>query len=72
MGNGDDTTEACGRCAMSSVVGTTGADEERDPMGGPRIELDDRDLRLANAPAVALGRVKRRLDALATRLTYGR
>lgn len=77
MGSIDEKTEACGRCAMSSVVGTTGADADaedrtRDPFTGPRIEVDDRDLRLANAPAVLLGRVKRRLDAVATRITYGR
>jgi hypothetical protein len=72
-----ENREACGRCAMSSVVETTteGADDEhratRDPFAGERIEVDEDDLR-AVSPAAWLAGVKRRLDALATRLTYGR
>ncbi|MFB6106256.1 MAG: hypothetical protein ABEJ70_04710 [Halobacteriaceae archaeon] len=63
-------TEACGRCAMTSVTAAT-ADGEYDPFEGGHIEVADSDLRTASAPVVALGRVKRRLDELATRLTYG-
>jgi hypothetical protein len=78
---GGKKTEACGRCAMSSVVGVASADEKdeadggdgagRDPYAGARIEVDERQLR-AVSPAAWLGRVKRRLDEYATRLTYGR
>lgn len=70
---GGKETEACGRCAMSSVVDTTMADGEggRDPFGDERIELSDAELRAASAPAVWAGKVKRRLDEIATRLTYG-
>jgi hypothetical protein len=74
---GGKETEACGRCAMSSVVGVTASDDdegrraERDPYAGDRIEVDENQLR-AVSPAAWLGRVKRRLDDYATRLTYGR
>jgi hypothetical protein len=74
---GGKDTETCGRCAMSSVVGVTSADDDeessaaRDPYAGDRIEVDERQLR-AVSPAAWLGRVKRRIDDYATRLTYGR
>jgi len=73
---GGKETETCGRCAMSSVVGVTTESEDcdgrkRDPFAGERIEIDERRLR-AVSPAAWLGRVKRRIDDIATRLTYGR
>lgn len=62
---------------MTSVVGMTESDEggerpERDPFGGARIEVDEDEMRVAAAPAVLAGRIKHRLDELATRVTYGR
>ena len=71
----DKRTEACGRCSMTSVVSMTTDDEgagERDPFAGPRIEVSESEMQTVNRPAVWLGRVKRRLDEVATRLTYGR
>jgi hypothetical protein len=73
----DKRTEACGRCSMSSVVAMAADDEDgdrpgRNPFDGPRIEVPEDELRKASAPQVWLGRVKRRLDEVATRLTYGR
>lgn len=74
---GGKETEACGRCGMSTVVdvasetGDGDDDHERDPFAGDRIELEERQLR-AVSPGAWLGRVKRRLDEYATRLTYGR
>jgi hypothetical protein len=74
---GGKETEACGRCAMSSVVdvsqSTGGGDESRsrDPFGEARIEVDERQLR-AVSPGAWLGGVKTKLDEVATRLTYGR
>jgi hypothetical protein len=65
---------------MSSVVGVTAEDGDgdgddggrsRDPFGGDRIEVDEGRLR-AVSPAAWLGRVRRRIDDVATRLTYGR
>jgi hypothetical protein len=73
---GGKKTEACGRCAMSSVVDVSqnGDGEEetrsRDPFGEKRIEVDERQLR-AVSPGAWLGGVKRRLDEFATRITYG-
>ncbi|SEA19004.1 hypothetical protein SAMN04488065_2172 [Haloplanus vescus] len=67
---GGKDAEACGRCAMSSVVDAT-VEESNDPYAGDRIEVDDRQLR-AVSPAAWVGRLKRRLDEYATRLTYGR
>jgi hypothetical protein len=69
---GGKESEACGRCAMSSAVSAATDDEtDRDPFGGDRIEVEESDLRKVS-PSAWLGGVKRRLDDLATRLTYGR
>ena len=66
-------SEACGRCSMTSVVDVTdGGDGGRDPFGDERIEVAEEEMRVAAAPAVVAGRVKRKLDDVATRLTYGR
>lgn len=68
--------EACGRCSFSTVVDaveSTNEDDDgsaRDPFAGDRIELDERELRIANAPALLAGRVKRRLDEVAHRFVY--
>lgn len=71
-------SEACGRCAMTSVVETSQTGDEgddgraeHDPFDGARIEIDDAQLRIASAPAVIAGRVKQRLNELATRFVYG-
>jgi hypothetical protein len=65
---------------MSSVVDVSrnagdgeGDDDTgpRDPFGGARIEVDERELR-AVSPGAWFGRLKTRLDEYATRLTYGR
>lgn len=66
--------EACGRCSMTSVVGMAGEDgpSGRNPFDGPRIELDDDELRAASPHVVALGRLKDRIDRWATAFTYGR
>jgi hypothetical protein len=66
---GGKNSETCGRCAMSSVTGTL--EEAEDPYGEEHIEVDDHEARLVS-PAAWFGGVKRRLDDLATRLTYGR
>jgi len=50
---------------VSSGTGT-------NPWDGDRIEIDERELRAVSGHVVALGKVKRRLDEWATRLTYGR
>jgi len=70
---GDKDRESCGRCSMTSVVEMTDDEEGGcDPFEGERIEVSESELRKASFPAVALGRVKRRLNEVATRLTYGR
>lgn len=69
---GEKRTEACGRCGISSVVDATDGDGERDPFGDERIEVDEREARAAMRPQIAAGRLKRRLDEFATKLTYGR
>ena len=72
---GGKRTESCGRCAMSSVVEASAADdddaERSDPFGRARIELDDAQLRAAS-PGAWLTGLRERLDGVATRLTYGR
>jgi len=71
-GNG---REACGRCSMTTVVDVAEDREEtsgEDPFAGERIELPESEVRAVAKPAVWLGRAKRRLDAVASRLVYGR
>lgn len=68
----DDDVEACGRCAMSSVVESTADGDAADPFEGEHIELEEDELRTASRHVVVLGRVKTRLNEWATRLTYGR
>lgn len=63
-------TETCGRCGMSTVVDAADADAP-DAFGEERIEIADSEAR-AVSPGAWLSGVKRRLDDIATRLTYGR
>jgi hypothetical protein len=67
-----DKSEACGRCSMTAVVGAADGEGGRDPFDGERIEVDDAEMRRVAKPVILLGRVKRRLNEFATRLTYGR
>ena len=73
----DITAEACGRCSMSTVVGAVAEDQspeeraERDPFAGERIEVEESSVRRVS-PAAVLGGLKRRLDALARRVAYGK
>ncbi|GAB3033358.1 hypothetical protein [Natronobiforma cellulositropha] len=73
--------ESCGRCSFTTVLDAadpgdgTGEDDRRartrqrhDPFEGGAIEVDERDLRLAAAPAVAAARLGRWLDDTAARL----
>ncbi|WP_232343086.1 hypothetical protein [Halosimplex litoreum] len=58
---------------MSSVVDTTESDDgDRDPYGDARIEVPEDEMRRVAVPQILLGRVKGKLDEVATRLTYGR
>lgn len=69
-------TEACGRCSMTTVVdvasgdGDDDGDAPRDPFAGGHIEVDESEMRKVS-PSAWLGGVKRRLDDVATKLTYG-
>jgi hypothetical protein len=65
----DEQTEACGRCAMSSVSGAMEGDH--DPFEGERIQVEESELRRVS-PSVLLGRVKARLDSVVRELTYSR
>jgi len=69
MGKTENNKEACGRCAMSSVAGVM--EEDHDPFEDERIEVDESEIRKVS-PGVVLGPIKRRLDEIATKLTYGR
>jgi hypothetical protein len=69
MGKSDEDKELCGRCAMSSVSGVM--EEEHDPFEGERIEVEQDEIRKVS-PSVLLGRVRRRVDNLVTKITYGR
>ncbi|MFB6309452.1 MAG: hypothetical protein ABEH35_08990 [Haloarculaceae archaeon] len=59
---------------MSTVVDVTDDEEtdDRDPFDGGRIEVSEAEMRIAGRPAIWLGRAKRRLNEVATKLTYGR
>jgi len=70
----DKQAEACGRCAMSTVVETVSEGDEaadRDPFGENRIEIEASELRRI-APGAWIGRLTARLDKLVQELTYGR
>ena len=77
MTDGPKQTVACGWCSMSTVVGAVSSDQspeeraERDPFSGERIEVDESSVRRVS-PAAVLGGLKRRLDALARRIAYGK
>jgi hypothetical protein len=66
---GGKKAESCGRCAMSST--TSVMDDPPDPYEGERIEIAEEDAR-AVSPAAWLTGLKERVDAWATRVTYGR
>lgn len=74
---GNQESESCGRCSMTSVVDIAAADKDdeeraaRDPFAGARIEVSEAELRRLARPQILLGRAKDRLDAFATRITYG-
>ena len=58
---------------MTGVVEMTDDESaDHDPFGDERIEVTESEMRVAAAPAVLAGRVKRKLDEVATALTYGR
>jgi hypothetical protein len=60
--------------AVTDAAANDGSDEDReaaDPFAGDRIELSETELRSVS-PSAWLGGAKRRLDAVATRLTYGK
>ena len=62
---------------MSAVVGATEDDEDAEggdanPFDGARIEVDERELQATTVVHRTAGRLKARLNELATRLTYGR
>ena len=67
-------TEACGRCSMTVVVDAVDDDEEnrsRDPFGGERIEVDERELERVS-PEAWMGRVSSRVNEAVSRLIWGR
>jgi hypothetical protein len=69
----DDRAEACGRCAMTSVVDTVDdEDNASQPFEGERIEVDRSELRVTSRHIVTLGKLKDRLDEWATRIIYDR
>ena len=71
MSDTDGRTEACGRCAMSTVVDAVDGEEDRDPFGDARIEVDEAAIRRVS-PAGVLAAAKRWLNDAVRRLTYGR
>ena len=68
--------ETCGRCSLSTLVeAVEDTDPNREPYNpfeGGHIEVSERDLKLASAPAVLAGRLKRRIDARMQQLAFGR
>jgi hypothetical protein len=56
---------------MSTVVDAVDSDENRDPFGDARIEVDEAAIRRVS-PAGVLADVKGWLDDAVHRLTYGR
>lgn len=71
MSDTNGRTEACGRCAMSTVVDAVDDERDRDPFGDARIEVDEAAIRRVS-PAGLLADLKDWLDDTVHRLTYGR
>lgn len=70
------TTEACGRCSMTTVVDAVDANRDedakpRDPFDGARIEVHESAVRRVSPVAWVSG-VRSRLNEAVQRLTYGR
>ncbi|WP_235853566.1 hypothetical protein [Halosimplex salinum] len=59
---------------MTSVVdaASDGDADDRDPFGGARIEVPEDEMRTVAKPQILVGRAKRKIDEVATLLTYGR
>ena len=64
-------TEACGRCSMSTVVDAAVDENEHDPFGDERIEIDSDEFQRIS-PAVWLSNVGGRLNEAVRKITYGR
>lgn len=72
MGSTNESeAEACGRCSMTTVVDVAGTGDGADPYGDERIEVAEDEMRRVSPHVVAMGRLKERLNRLATKLTYG-
>lgn len=68
-----EKAEACGRCAMTSVVDVTSQDgSPSNPFGGDHIEIPEDKMKVVSRHVVALGSIKDRLNEWATAFTYGR
>ncbi|QGX95476.1 hypothetical protein EI982_12100 [Haloplanus rallus] len=63
-------TEACGRCSMSVVVDAVDEDDH-DPFGDERIEVDRESMERAS-PEAWLARVSTRIDDAVTRFVWNR
>ncbi|MFO8114126.1 MAG: hypothetical protein R6U01_01990 [Halorubrum sp.] len=77
MSDDEIQAEACGRCSMSTVVGAVSGEQDseeraqRDPFAGERIEVDESSFRRVS-PGGFLSDLKKRVDALGRRLSYGK
>lgn len=68
-----EKAEACGRCAMTSVVDVASQDRSpSNPFDGDHIEIPEEKMRAVSQHVLALGTVKDRLNEWATAITYGR
>ena len=70
-GDTDSDDTAASADAEAGARASAETRERHDPFAGGHIELDERELQIANAPAILAGRVKRRLDDAADRFIYG-
>ena len=72
LGGTTETDDAAVRADAETGESASAETEHRhDPFSGGHIELDERELRMANAPAILAGRLKRHLDDAADRFIYG-
>lgn len=69
----DQSTEACGRCSMTTVVDAVNADRDdetsRDPFDGERIEVEEAAVRRVS-PVAWTRKATSWLNATAERLAY--
>jgi len=72
---GGKQKEACGRCSVTTVIDATEDKEDgggENPFDGERIEIEESQMRSVARHEVLASKVTSRLDALASKVIWGK